>query len=205
MGGIAVSTSIGSPNEPVPVIVRITDKGNLPSNFSANINECRILGSGYGDISSERAIIRAEVLVCENKELEEIVTTKVSGIIYGDDGMNGIKGKVVDMSPKHIKNAAIGGILSGFANSMKSEGDIVIGAFGTARGKEQKMEDKLRGNSMSGFGNAAEKIADYYIKKAERMSPILFVPGGTKVDVVFTKGTHLGALDITKKIHNEKR
>ena len=74
------------------------------------MKQCRLLASAYGDISSERAIVRAEELVCEDKEAGLVISTKVSGVIYGDDGTNGIRGSVVSMSDKHLKNAVIGGV-----------------------------------------------------------------------------------------------
>ena len=62
-GLIVVSTSVNSVSQPVPVVIRLTDFGNLPEDFAVDIKECRLLASAYGDISSERAIIRAEELV----------------------------------------------------------------------------------------------------------------------------------------------
>ena len=205
LGGISVSTSVGSSSEPVPVVIRLTGKGNLPKSFKADLSRCRILGSSYGDLSSERAVIRAETLVCENKELEEIVTTKIAGIVYGDDGMNGIKGSVVDMSSKHIKNAAIGGILSGFAGTAKSEGQFTLSSLGAVNTASSGIGTRLKDNSLTGAGNAAEKIADYYIKQAENMSPVLLVPGGARVDVVFTKGVYLGSTGIVAEIEKERK
>jgi len=94
LGGISVSTALGSSSEPIPVIIRITGAGNLPKNFNMDLTQCQIMSSSYGDLSSERAIIRAEVLSCKDPKQELIYTTKIAGLIYGDDGMNGIKGKV---------------------------------------------------------------------------------------------------------------
>lgn len=205
LGGISVSTSVGSSSEPVPVVIRLTGRGNLSKNFKADLSDCRILGSSYGDLSSERAVIRAETLICENKELEEIVTTKIVGLVYGDDGMNGIKGRVVDMSTKHIKNAAIGGMLSGFAGTMKNEGQFTISSLGAVNTANPGIGSRLKDNTLTGMGNAAEKIADYYIKQAENMSPVLLIPGGTRVDVVFTKGVYLGSTNIVQTIEKERK
>lgn len=205
LGGISVSTSVGSSSEPVPVVIRLTGRGNLPKNFAADLKNCRILGSSYGDLSSERAIIRAESLVCEDRGVEEVITTKVAGLIYGDDGMNGVKGRVVDMSTKHIKNAAIGGILSGFAGTMKSEGQFTLSSVGAINTKQQGFGSRVKDNTLTGMSSAAEKIADYYIKQAENMSPVLLIPGGARVDVVFTKGVHLGSNNIVKMIENERK
>jgi len=203
IGGLAVSTSIGSKSAPIPVVIRLLESGNLSKDFSINIKNCRILGSAYGDLSSERAIIRAESLVCTKKQA--IITTKIAGIIYGDDGMNGIRGRIVDMSSKHIKNATFGSMLSAFGSSMKTESSLAISPFGALGGDKINGLDKLKNNSLTGAGNAAEKIAQYYIKKAENMSPILQIPGGTKVDVLFTKGVHLGSSDIVERIVQEKK
>ena len=205
LGGISVSTSVGSSSEPVPVVIRLTGKGNLPKNFKADLSTCRILGSSYGDLSSERAVIRAETMVCEDKSSEEIVTTKIAGLVYGDDGMNGIKGRVVDMSTKHIKNAAIGGMLSGFAGTMKNEGQFTLSSLGAVNTTNPGIGSRLKDNTFTGMGNAAEKIADYYIKQAENMSPVLLIPGGTRVDIVFTKGVYLGSTDIVQTIEKERK
>ena len=200
LGGIAVSTSIGSSSEPVPVVIRITERGNLPKNFNIDLTHCQIMGSSYGDLSSERAIVRAEVLSCQNPANELIYTTKIAGLIYGDDGMNGIKGKVVQTSGKHLKNAIIGGMISGFAGSAKGQDQMIITSFGSGTTKKKGMGDMLQEGGFAGASNAAEKIADYYIKQAEAMSPVLLVSGGTKVDIVFTKGVYFGALDVQEKL-----
>ncbi|WP_323739357.1 TraB/VirB10 family protein, partial [Candidatus Trichorickettsia mobilis] len=200
LGGIAVSTSIGSSSEPVPVVIRITDRGSLPKNFNIDLTHCKIMGSSYGDLSSERAIVRAEVLSCTDPVSELIYTTKIAGLIHGDDGMNGIKGKVVQTSGKHLKNAMIGGMISGFAGSAKGQDQMIITSFGAGSTKKKGMGDMLQEGAFAGASNAAEKIADYYIKQAESMSPVLLVSGGTKVDIVFTKGVYLNALDVQEKL-----
>lgn len=200
LGGIAVSTSIGSSSEPVPVVIRITDRGSLPKNFNIDLTHCKIMGSSYGDLSSERAIVRAEVLSCTDPLTELVYTTKIAGQIHGDDGMNGIKGKVVQTSGKHLKNAMIGGMISGFAGSAKGQDQMIITSFGAGASRKKGAGEMLKEGGFAGASNAGEKIADYYIKQAESMSPVLLVSGGTKVDVVFTKGVYLNALDVQEKL-----
>lgn len=204
LGGIAVSTSMGSQSEPVPVVIRITGSGNLPKNFEVDLKQCRILGSSYGDISSERAVIRLETMICEDKELEQIITTKVAGIVYGDDGMNGIKGKVVQTSNKLIKNAMIGGLLSGLSQNMQNQGQFALTGLGAVSTQKQGMGDTLKNSAFAGTSNAAEKIADYYLKQAESMSPVLLIAGGAKVDIVFTKGVTLGTGDVKERLERSR-
>ena len=205
LGGIAVSTSIGSASEPVPVVIRITERGSLPKNFNIDLTHCKIMGSSYGDLSSERAIVRAEVLSCTDPISELIYTTKIAGLIHGDDGMNGIKGKVIQTSGKHLKNAIVGSMISGFAGSAKGQDQMIITSFGAGATKKKGMGDMLQDGAFAGASNAAEKIADYYIKQAESMSPVLLVSGGTKVDIVFTKGVYLSALDVQEKLEQSRQ
>ena len=205
LGGIAVSTSISSSSEPVPVVIRITERGSLPKNFNIDLTHCKIMGSSYGDLSSERAIVRAEVLSCTDPLSELIYTTKIAGLIHGDDGMNGIKGKVIQTSGKHLKNAIVGSMISGFAGSAKGQDQMIITSFGAGSTKKKGMGDMLQDGAFAGASNAAEKIADYYIKQAESMSPVLLVSGGTKVDIVFTKGVYLSALDVQEKLEQSRQ
>lgn len=205
LGGIVVSTAQGSSTEPVPVVIRVTNSGNLPENFSQNLKNCKIIGSSYGDLSSERAVIRAETLTCNDPASELIYTTKVAGLIYGDDGANGIKGRVVQTSNKHLKNAIVGGVISGFASSAKGTDPMVITGGGAVNTRKKGFGDMATEGAFSGASNAAEKIADYYIKQAESMSPVLQVSGGTKVDVVFTKGVYFGALDVQEKLDQVRK
>ena len=198
LGGISVSTSVGSSSEPVPVAIRITGRGNLPASFAVDLKHCRILGSSYGDLSSERAIIRAEVLVCEQDE--QIITTRVAGIVYGDDGSNGIKGKVVQTSNKQVQHALVGGVLSGFAATAKSADQFNISSIGAISTKKTGVGERLRDNSLAGVGNAGDKLADYYLRQAEMMSPVLQISGGTRVDVMFTKGVYLGSHGVRKEL-----
>lgn len=204
LGGIVVSTSVNSSSEPIPVVIRLTSRGNLPRDFAVDISQCRLLASCYGDISSESAIIRAEELVCEDKEAGLMTTTKVAGVIYGDDGANGIRGSVVSMSDKHLKNVAIGGVLSGFANTAKGQDGLNFSALGVASTKQKGIKEMAEDGVLKGVSGAAEKLADYHIKLAENISPVILVPGGTEVNVVFTKSVEISSVDVEEVINSER-
>lgn len=195
LGGIAVSTSVNSASEPIPVIIKITDRGSLPKDFAMDIKQCKILASCFGDISSERAIIRAEEIVCEDRDAGIALSTKIAGLIYGDDGSNGIRGSVVSMSDKHIKNAFTSSLLSALANTGKGERGFTLQSSGALTSKRKGIKELAGDGLLNGASNAAEKIADYHIKLAENISPVILVPGGTKVDIIFTKSVQLGSFE----------
>lgn len=200
LGGIAVSTAVSASAAPIPVVIRLETRGNLPRDFAVDIKHCRILGSAYGDISSERAVIRAEEMVCEDRQEELVTTTRVAGVIYGDDGMNGIRGSIVSMSEKHFKNAFTSGVVSGFANTASGQSGLNITSLGAINTKRKNGREMAEEGLMSGVSSAAEKLADYHIKLAENISPVILIPGGTRVDVMFTKGVHIGSRNIRDKL-----
>jgi conjugal transfer pilus assembly protein TraB len=203
LGGIVVSTALNTPDEnATPVVIRLSSRGNLPKNIGVDISTCRILGSSYGDLSSERVIIRVEKLVCIDPKTELVTISDIVGTIHGDDGMNGIKGKVVATSNKHIKNAFVGGIIGGLASSAKGQEGLTLTSLGAVGTKKQGFGTVAGQGALTGVSNAGDKIADYYLRLAEQMSPVLTVPGGVKVDVIFTKGFFLGELGIRKKLSN---
>ena len=207
LGGIAVSTGLNTPDEnATPVAIklmgRFDPKGRLTTNLSSlnktDLQNCRIMGSAYGDLSSERAIIRLEKMVCERDGV--YITSKIAGQIFGSDGLNGVKGMVVATSSKHIKNAAIGGLISGIAGAAKGQEGSSISGAGLIQTKKKGAKNLLGEGVFQGASNAGDKIADYYLRQAEAMSPILTVPSGARINAQITKGFYVGEISTHRKI-----
>lgn len=204
LGGISVSTALNTPDEnATPVTLQLKSKGNLHKNTKIDISKCRIMGSSYGDLSSERAIIRLEKMICEKNGI--FTTTNIVGQVFGPDGYNGVKGKVIATSAKHLKNAMIGGMISGFSGSAKGSESMVLSSGGMVSTQKQGAKDMLAKGALQGAGNAGEKLADYYLRQAEAMSPVLMVPPGIKVEAQITKGFYMGEVGTHKRVKGEKR
>jgi len=54
-----------------------------------------------------------------------------------------------------------------------------------------KTSDILEAGALGGVGNALNKIADYYLKMADRIFPIIEVDAGREVEVIVLKGQEL--------------
>ena len=78
--------------------------------------------------------------------------------------------------------------------------------FGTAIAAKPHLKTAYMAQEgiLSGSSSAAEKLADYHIKLAENISPVILVPGGTKVDVMFIKSVEIGTNDIAEVIKEER-
>jgi conjugal transfer pilus assembly protein TraB len=193
LGGMDAPTGGQAQNNPWPVLMRVQDNAFLPNNFRSRVKECFMLGSGYGDISSERAYLRLESLSCV-LENGEVVDTSAKGYVVGEDGKAGMRGRLVSKQGQVLANALMTGVISGigqgFQQSATTYSTSALGSVGTiADGKH------MEAGIGAGVGKALDRLSQYYITLAEKMFPIIEVDAGRVVDVVLTKGVTLGVGD----------
>jgi conjugal transfer pilus assembly protein TraB len=212
LGGVDASTSVSSQSDPRPVLLRVTDHGNLPRKFKSDLKACHILASSYGDLSSERVYMRLEKLTCTERLTGEISETQVSGYVVGEDGRAGLRGIVVDKAGPLIRNSLIGGFFSGmgqYFGAQQQRSFSPVGQSGLFFQNQALAPQQLASAGVSqGASNALEKYADFFIKRAEQLQPVLQVAAGREVDIVFTQGTKFGETSVRQslsKIRNQSR
>lgn len=190
LGGLDAPTGGQAQNNPWPVLLRVQDNAFLPNRFRAKVKECFLLGSGYGDISSERAYLRLESLSCVLNN-GEVVDTNAKGYVVGEDGKAGMRGRLVTKQGQVLANALLAGIASGigqaFQQSAMTYSTSALGTVGTV-----DVDKQLQAGLGTGVGKALDRLSQYYINLAEKMFPIIEVDAGRVVDVVMTKGVTLG-------------
>jgi hypothetical protein len=203
LGGIVVSTSVNTADEnATPVTIRLKGRGNLADENPTNISECRITGSAIGDLQSERAFIRLEKMTC--KENGMYITSYIAGTVHGPDGSNGIKGEVVSTGSKHIQNAMLGSIISGLSSSVKGQEGMTLSAGGLISTKNKGFKEMASSGLMTGASNAGEKIADYHLRQADAMSPVLTIENAVRVNPIITKGFFIGEISTHRRIKNDR-
>ena len=123
----------------------------------------------------------------------DIIEKPVEGWLIGEDGRPGIKGDVIDKASDVTRMAVLNGILGGMANFFQSQATSSIYPVSPISGQANALagKDALKAGAASGVGNALNKLADYAIKRAESMSPVIVVGSGRIIDVVFRKGFDL--------------
>ena len=209
LGGVDASTSVHASGNPRPVLLRILDKGNLPRHFKSDLKNCRVSASAYGDISSERVYMRLEKLTCMERLTGETIQTQVAGYVLGEDGRAGVRGVVADRAGEMMRQTLLGGFLSGmsqFFGAQQQSSVFPVSPFGQTKALSTKK--MVTSSFAQGTSNALEKYADFFIKRAEQLQPVLQVAAGRKVDIVFTEGTRLGETSVRKaieRIRNQSR
>lgn len=189
LSGLDAPTGGQAQSNPQPVLLRLIDDGRLPNRFRARMKECLIVGTGYGDLSSERAIVRTESLACVT-HAGEALDQPIKGFVAGEDGKAGIRGRLVTKQGQLLANALIAGIGSGLGQAFQQNSTITsTSALGTTTSIEPGKQ--FQAGVVSGVGKAFDRLAQYYITLAEKLFPVIEVGAGRVVDVVLTKGTEL--------------
>ena len=201
LGGVDASTATAAPSDPRPVLLRLVDLGTLPRKFRSDLKDCHVLASAYGDLSSERVYMRLEKLTCVERLTGEIIETEIAGYVAGEDGKAGVRGVVVDRTGPLIRNSLLGGFFSGmgkfFEASQAPFAMPVLPGNGVVLPNPSQM---LTAGAAQGTSQALDKFAEFYIKRAEQLQPVLQIAAGREVDIVITQGTSLGETSVRKAL-----
>jgi len=204
LAGLNAPTGGQAQSNPHPVLLRLIDHAQLPNQFRLKAKDCLIVGSGYGDLSSERAYIRTESLSCVSPS-GEALDLPIKGYVAGEDGKAGVMGRLITKQGQVLANALIAGIGSGLGQAFQQSASTTsISPLGST--SSVKQGEEFKAGISSGVGKAMDRLAQYYIALAEKLYPVVEVDAGRMVEVVITKGAMLpmgeaGTADSTSAIH----
>ena len=193
LSGLDAPTNQSARREPFPVILRVQKEAVLPNRYSADIRECFLLLSGYGDLSSERAYLRGETLSCVRND-EAIIESQLDSYAVGEDGKAGIRGRVVSKQGQIIAKSLVAGFAAGVAEAFGSSPVPVIQTGNVSGDKTYQpnfSSDALKYGASQGASEALSKVADFYLEMAENIFPVIEVDAGRQVEVVVTRGSKL--------------
>jgi conjugal transfer pilus assembly protein TraB len=185
LSGLDAPTGGLAERNPHPILLELIDNGNLPNRYRHRVKQCRVVGSGTGNISDERAYIRLERLTCVLKN-GDIISEVATGTVTGEDGKNGLRGNLVTKQGQLIANAFWAGSLSNIGGAIAQSYTTVAT---TAQGTVSTLDTSkvLESGIAGGVGNTMEKIADWYFKRAEETYPIIEVSAGRIVNLFLTE------------------
>jgi len=196
LNGLDAPTLQYGKKNPHPVLMLLLDKQILANNRKLNLKGCFVLASGYGELSSERAYIELIKVSCISKD-GKIYEKKVKGVVVDDDGKVGLKGRVVSKFGAVLAKQFMAGILEGISRILQaSYTTIQISPIGTTSTINPDEATKVA--VASGFGSAAEKLADFYMALAKEYFPVIEVQAGRKLTVLFYGGEKLEESDTYK-------
>jgi len=188
LGGADADASVNGQGNTSELLLRILDAGTIPGGKHSHLKNCTALASVYGDISSERGLVRLQSLSCTFKH-GRILDIPVQGWAFYS-GKSGIKGVPVMRNGPILAWAGLSGLLSGIGQSLsQAQSTQSTSALGTTT---TVPTSRIASSGLySGAGTAMDRLANYYIKRADQYHPIIEIGAGNVVTLVFQKGFSL--------------
>ena len=192
VSGLDAPTATASSRNPHPVLIHLTETSRLPSLRRMDIARCHVTGAGYGQLASERAHIRLERIACVLRT-GDVIDTRIKGYVTGEDGKTGIRGRLVSKQGKILSRGILAGFASGFGGAVESSNasaGVVAGPTFTSVSRRSS-RDLVKTGMGGGAGEAGRLLAEYYLKLAEEVFPVIEIDAGRRIDVIITEGTEL--------------
>lgn len=191
--GVDASAGVSSQTDPLPVVLRITGPArSVMKNgkiLTTRITGCVVNGAARGDLSSEKVYVKLAKMTCDQPG-GRVAVSEVKGFV-SFAGKSGVRGRVVSREGSLISQALLAGIIGGFGRGFSANANSVFSRVTTnALGERSKLSggDILGGGLGQGAGDAADTVSKYLIERAEQYQPVVEMPTGIDVEIVFLDG-----------------
>lgn len=190
--GLDAPTGTGARNSPYPSLLRVKKEAILPNRYRADVRECFLIASGYGDLSSERVYLRAETISCVRND-GGVIESPIDMYGVGEDGKAGVRGVLDTKQGQFLAKALAAGFLESVASVFNANPVPTIATTAGSTTPFQKVFSAEAGQSagIKGFGSAMDRLANFYIDMAQGVFPIIQVDAGRQIDFVMVRGTTL--------------
>lgn len=190
MSGVDAGASEYTRSNPQPIFMRVQSDAVTAGMGRYKMKTCFVGGSAYGELSSERANVSLTRLTCVDRKKKMLLEVPVTGYVVDSDGKQGLRGKVVRRNGAIMAKAILAGFASGAGELLATAGQTQTT---TAAGVATTLDPtQLTESGMyKGAGEAANILAEMYIKEAKSIFPIIEIPSGRKGSIVITVGTKL--------------
>ncbi|MBX9644649.1 MAG: TraB/VirB10 family protein [Novosphingobium sp.] len=194
--GVDAAAGVQSQTDPLPVVLRITgparsvyDNGRL---LTTNIAGCLVNGAARGDLSSEKVYVKLQRMTCPQPNGRYAVSDVKGFIAFG--GKTGVRGRVVSREGSLIGQAFLAGLAGGFGRGFSANTNSTLtGTNVNVNGQRQKLGtgDILEGGLGEGIATSGDMVSKYLIERAEQYQPVIEMPTGIDVEIVFLEGVFI--------------
>ena len=201
--GVDMSTGVRLSADPKPVLLRITGPAfsvlEGGERLDVDLTGCLVNGAAHAELSSERVYVQLQKITCDRGD-GVVAESPVQGYV-AQLGKVGVRGRVVSREGDIVTKALTAGIIGGFGRGISRNTDQVFA--GTSGGGSTTIigQDALSAGEIAagGFGEglatAADTVSDYLIDRAEQYQPVIEMPTGIEVEIVFLSGFYARGTD----------
>lgn len=195
--GVDASVGVSSQTDPLPVVLRITGPARSVVNngrvLTTRLEGCVVNGAARGDLSAEKVYVKLAKMTCDQPG-GRVAISEVKGFI-SFAGKTGVRGKVVSREGNLVTQAFIAGIAGGFGRGFTANANAVFQG-GLIAGPGGQLPQLSPGQIAAagvgqGVAQAGDTVSQYLIERAEQYQPIIEMPTGIDVEIVFLDGVYV--------------
>ena len=195
--GVDAATGVNSQTDPLPVVLRITgparsvlQNGKL---LTTRIEGCLVNGAARAELSSEKVYVKLQKMTCPQPGGRYAVSEVKGFIAFG--GKTGVRGHVVSREGSLVSQAFIAGLVGGFGRGFAANAQAALNPASVvlANGKRQQLGvgEIAQGGFGEGISQTGDMVSKYLIERAEQYQPVVEMPTGVDVEIVFLEGTYV--------------
>lgn len=195
IGAADADASVDGQSSTTPILFKVLENGTLPNGYQSHLKGCFVVGSVYGDISSERGEVKLQTISCIKNGVSIVKQLNGNGLVYDDSGRGGIKGVPYMNTTKLLWDAGLSGFASGIGSALSQSATTQsVSPLGTTTTVNAGQVAEY--GAASGASQALGLLAQYYIKRANQYHPVIQLNPGAIVDLMFIQQFNL-APDLT--------
>lgn len=191
ISGVDASVGISSQSDPRPVLLRVQSPA-MSSVYDGNVQKtdltgCLITGAASGDLSSEKVYVKLITMTCGKSE-ELLTEIQVKGYVAGQ-GKSGVRGDVISREGDLVAKTFLAGLVSGFGHGLAEKVAPPLNfSNGLTTQGSLTTEDVVKKGLGKGIASSSDKLSDIFVNKIEQYQPVISIPSGIDVEVVFVEG-----------------
>lgn len=170
------------------VLIELEGHARLPNNYRLDLSRCLVIAKAEGSYVLERAKLETYKLSCILRNGKVIEVSPKGMVVSGEDGLEGVRGKFLNVNREQLLTYFGGTAISGFFSALQ-QGQITrhTTPFGTATDIRNEFLYALYGS----LAQTWNEFARFYLEQAKKIVPVVVVQAGVPVYIVLVDGVSL--------------
>ena len=193
--GADAQAGVRTQAEPIPVVLRITSNARSVAQegrlLMTAVTGCLVNGAAYADLSSEKVFVKLQKMTCSD-DRGGVAVSEVKGFV-AFAGKAGVRGHVVSREGSFILKSFLAGLVGGIGKLGQNVAQSQLYNTYSTNGAKPPIDLSTIGLGAAGSGvsSGSDAVSKYLIERAEQYQPVVEMPTGVSVEVVFLDGGYI--------------
>jgi conjugal transfer pilus assembly protein TraB len=158
-----------------------------------NLTGCMVNGSAIADLSSEKVYVKLQKMTCPQPGGRYAVSEVKGFLAFG--GKTGVRGRVVSREGSLATQAFFAGLVSGAGTALNTAFNQPLASISTDGSGGINRTPNIGNVGLRAVGGGAmesgKDVSKYLIERAEQYQPVIEMPTGIDVEIVFLEGVYV--------------